>query len=332
MRGFQFAELMKCVSVAAVLATTVIFVTQAHAADPAEEVVPSTSSSLSVPSPSSEAVSSEATSVTKLPESAPVAKRKLKVAFFSQQDFSMGDLANDEVSKNGVLTENYVALNYALGETQTVGIRQYFLYTYSKLGAESGEAHIDNTAINYVNSKLIDFGNDMTVSTVVRYYAPTGESSRMNTLDHGNALNVLNLTKTIGKFDLSAAMVSRFWIQSQNSYLTSTAKPDGKVEFTEKENLDYELNPFVGVDYNLSKKVTFSMSVGADNVWWHAVAGKELKRGHYLDIIPSITYVPASNLTLIFNVENYADIYRPAAFSLFRTDEIYPHVILSASI
>lgn len=307
---------------------------EATAAEESSSSVPSTSTAPAVPPNSSVLVPpavtapapATATSTASLSEATKeVKERKVKGEYLSDNTISALDFKN---SQNAPESANYLGVKYALSGTQSIGLRQQFLYNWPKVGTK-GEGHIEDLYLNHTNTKVATFGGDKgAIQNINRLYFPTGETSRFVTKNRGTALTWWIASYSLGKFDFGFHTLGYYYNWSQDSFTTTT--PEGQVK--EVANTNYRLFYFPEVTYNVTDKLSLTLDVGLDNRWLRPVNGSYGRKQAYYGYV-SASYQFVSQLALTVYVQNDVNVYDPQQdFAFYRDDETTYGLVLSGSI
>lgn len=263
---------------------------------------------------------------------AEVKPRRLKGDFINFNQIAAAD-ANRQ--RGGVETENLIGVKYALTDTQTIGLRQLFLYNYQKSGADA-KAAMGDTYLRYVNSKLATFGEG-SLTGDFRLYAPLGEKSRFVTGTHGYAFAWLIASYPVGKFSLNYHVYGSIYNQSQNWYRSTGEATDDpallSLEGKITPNKDYAITQAPEVVYNFSDKLSASLWAGTANTWFRSTPVLGTTRSHVMELIASMTYKPITEISITARVENDVNIFDASEpFRLYRDNETAYQLQLAVSI
>lgn len=248
------------------------------------------------------------------------APRKYKFELYNENVIGHEALVDNTASPTSY---NYFGMKYTLNDSQSINVRQEFLYNYPHK-SRPGKAELADIYVNFNDKLLATLPNDIALAGTFRVYLPVGETSRNVTKRAAAIRAYLIGSKTVGVFNLSGGLVPRFHVQTQETFVD----PDeGK---TQANNL-FDNSTYVEAAYKLNNRVSLWQSAGIDSVFKHN--GGPQGASHSFLATTGVSYSPIEQLSLDLALENETAIHnRTHDFALYRSDEIKYYFNVTAGL
>jgi hypothetical protein len=187
-------------------------------------------------------------------------------------------------------------------------------YSWSSDPAKASEAHVGDTYLQYLNSKLAQFGETGSLTAILRLYAPTGERSRFITKTRGSLYAALSAGASVGHFDVSYNVIGTVYNQSQNYYFTD----NGPMQTAAATFTQYA----EGV-YNISDKWSITQDLGTSGAYMNALPEDTMHARHKFVSYSYLNYQPTSKVLLALGLYNEVPLTNSGTpFQVMRMDEM----------
>jgi hypothetical protein len=245
------------------------------------------SSSSASASKATVAAPAQATSTATI--AAPAAERKLHVEAYTKTR-----MMEDAIEKNDSSSHNesFLGLNYKLDNGNKVGVRQLFVLDVGANGDRSAPK-MENTYVYLSQPDIVKLSDSLSISTTTRLYAPTGETARFYSKQVGALRNYLNLSQKLGKWELTANLLSQ-WYANTRDYTLKTNSSGGH-----DANNEFYIVPYAEASYSITEAISITPGVGLENVYKRAGNAE-----HILDMYTTLSWQAVKELSINLTYES----------------------------
>jgi hypothetical protein len=217
---------------------------------------------------------------------------------------------------------------YSLSDTKSISVYGQFTYKFATQTDSNGpgrtaSGNVDDTVLQYTDSKLVSLPADWNLVMALRAYLPTGEQARFVTKRAGMGLGIFSFEKSFGKLDISEAIYTFFHNQTQDYYLSGT---------TIKANADYEFDQALELEYHFTDKFSVSNAIGTEHMWARGVPIKGVERTTAFYNELQLILKPTAEVTLRGALITEQNMDSQNAFSAFQDDNTSYRTYLTIAI
>ena len=236
----------------------------------------------------------------------------------------------DRAAAAGLL-QYFAHIHYDLTENLSFYIRPQWTTTYNASGGAGPNAgyaltQVGDTIFGVMDTALMKWKGEGSLTGIARYYAGTGEVSR-NLGQKGNFYGRMIAAQPLSKrVTLLAHTVGWYWMQANDVSLNAKGKYIG--------NLNAEVTPFTSMTVMLFPHLNFTQSLGLDYIWLRGsrnvgVAAQGQTKA-YIDTSFVTDSIP--HLTVSVGANNEPLLNGGDRFEAFRDSETYFYTMIYATL